>query len=1145
MAKRLVIRKPGATGDWLYSHGGTEHGPLVLAEFKQAAADGRLHRDDLVWRVDNPVRVQAGWLPWLFPPAAGAGAADAPDTTADAERLTCAACHAAFASVEALYIARQPDLPPDPVLGPGNALRFLPARFTPDGAAIDPGGEVAAETACPVCHAALAPAAAAGPARPGVRLARDKDAFERLPPALATLEGVERLVKDITGILNRSSSTRLLGDVVARQYAEVCRRAAARLGVCQRFLADGQRQEATQAASERPRLTDLCARLPFDELDQWRQLCARNRWPAPAAVDPAAVEAVAAACRESAPFEPVLRMLRHAARRRRTPDAICALRTLMLMDEDNLNWGVDAADFEGVRQQELLVAARVAVDAGDLPALGAAVAELTGQWVVPPDPAAVAPLAEALQHLRRRDAVSRGSVLAARFARACSERDFTAASQADAAWRALLAEGSFQPDVETSMRYASGSDWYEAENARRAAEAAFQRDCQALQAAVGQAPDATAVGRLAAAVRASGRSDLPAELLARADAIVAEDARRRAARALRRRLLRIAAVAVPAVAVAAGLALTVFARQRGLWAGRLQRALEAEDVARFDEIRADMRRLGGGMLGAALDRSRPVAALRGRRDEAAGRLQGRSAAFAAAAAELARLRAGGFTSPAERVAALLDQARAGATGDAQRASLGAIESAWRADQTARLESLLAQLPAAQPPADLFAAQPFGEAVRTAARFGELADASRALRGADPAGRGRLAPYLAPAAAVRSNLDARVAAVRAATEAKEFDAFLDALVRYASRFPSDALARGLDPALKARADYRAALQAAADAARRRAEIAASDAWPRARRAIGALQENRTLTDLRWVRRKDTGDLVLLLGREKREEGFRGEWGQIYQPLGTDLAPSFRRERVLDDLPYAQGLSVEPSRPFRHADIVRGILDKVTAIRDAAEGASFLEDQIRRLATLPVWRGSGAPDLNDLPNVAFEVQFLAFFAEQMTHLSPHPEWSGILAALREADHPEVNWICLRNGDIQKVDRIGARALTRIFGAGGLIARLDARRAALDVADRTPLVWAGHADLLAPGIVRWRTAKPPAEYAVLRADATGRRNMLVIAGGGDAPPRIALVAGEPVLAWADGAATAPKVASVARAFGAADDAAVLPLLPPWFPR
>lgn len=107
-----------------------------------------------------------------LPPAITSADATSPQTTVDsthvpapaAERqhatapgpllakVTCPHCWHRFAPEEILWVARHAELAGDPVLGPHVALRFLPARFTVQGAAIDPRGMTCQELACPECH---------------------------------------------------------------------------------------------------------------------------------------------------------------------------------------------------------------------------------------------------------------------------------------------------------------------------------------------------------------------------------------------------------------------------------------------------------------------------------------------------------------------------------------------------------------------------------------------------------------------------------------------------------------------------------------------------------------------------------------------------------------------------------------------------------------------------------------------------------------------------------------------------------------------------------------------------------------------------------------------------------------------------------
>ena len=42
----IVIKKDGATGEWLFSHGADSHGPMSLPELKNAVTAGLLQPDD-------------------------------------------------------------------------------------------------------------------------------------------------------------------------------------------------------------------------------------------------------------------------------------------------------------------------------------------------------------------------------------------------------------------------------------------------------------------------------------------------------------------------------------------------------------------------------------------------------------------------------------------------------------------------------------------------------------------------------------------------------------------------------------------------------------------------------------------------------------------------------------------------------------------------------------------------------------------------------------------------------------------------------------------------------------------------------------------------------------------------------------------
>jgi len=67
-------------------------------------------------------------------------------------RVTCPHCWHTFPPADVLWIAEHPDLLGSPRLGSDHTQRFLPTRFTLDGAALDARGFACYRLACPKCH---------------------------------------------------------------------------------------------------------------------------------------------------------------------------------------------------------------------------------------------------------------------------------------------------------------------------------------------------------------------------------------------------------------------------------------------------------------------------------------------------------------------------------------------------------------------------------------------------------------------------------------------------------------------------------------------------------------------------------------------------------------------------------------------------------------------------------------------------------------------------------------------------------------------------------------------------------------------------------------------------------------------------------
>lgn len=66
--------------------------------------------------------------------------------------VCCPNCWHEFPPDQFHFISTSNELAFDHVLGAGRPRVFLPSNFTPQGDAIDPGGGICSETACPMCH---------------------------------------------------------------------------------------------------------------------------------------------------------------------------------------------------------------------------------------------------------------------------------------------------------------------------------------------------------------------------------------------------------------------------------------------------------------------------------------------------------------------------------------------------------------------------------------------------------------------------------------------------------------------------------------------------------------------------------------------------------------------------------------------------------------------------------------------------------------------------------------------------------------------------------------------------------------------------------------------------------------------------------
>jgi hypothetical protein len=142
--------------EWFFASNGTEHGPLTLAQVYEAVDRGELRPTDDFWQDGMSYRCKAFEVEGLFT----SRTEETEPGIQEVARLSsgmpiCPYCWNRFQPEEILFVASHPDLLGDPVLGADELQRFLPTRFTPEGLAIDAGGIVSPDMACPTCHMRL------------------------------------------------------------------------------------------------------------------------------------------------------------------------------------------------------------------------------------------------------------------------------------------------------------------------------------------------------------------------------------------------------------------------------------------------------------------------------------------------------------------------------------------------------------------------------------------------------------------------------------------------------------------------------------------------------------------------------------------------------------------------------------------------------------------------------------------------------------------------------------------------------------------------------------------------------------------------------------------------------------------------------
>lgn len=151
----VVSGDESASAQWYFAAGGVERGPLTLEQVFAAVKDGELRPTDDFWQEGMTYRCKAFEVEGLFDETPHTDSGAAQEVAHLGNALICPYCWNRFHPEDILFVANHPDLLGDPVLGNDELQRFLPTRFTPEGLAIDAGGIVSPDMACPVCHMRL------------------------------------------------------------------------------------------------------------------------------------------------------------------------------------------------------------------------------------------------------------------------------------------------------------------------------------------------------------------------------------------------------------------------------------------------------------------------------------------------------------------------------------------------------------------------------------------------------------------------------------------------------------------------------------------------------------------------------------------------------------------------------------------------------------------------------------------------------------------------------------------------------------------------------------------------------------------------------------------------------------------------------
>ncbi len=189
------------------------------------------------------------------------------------------------------------------------------------------------------------------------------------------------LVSEIRQLLTtKKVLPELLVDVAA-EYAEACATVNERLSAVGKLLADGYRDEAIDAAEQRPKLLSHLQLVDFPERAQWNSLLAKANVGTPTELLSNEAEQLEQAYEEQRQLAPLMRQHRMLALSGAPLSArLRVLRRLAKQDPASPIWRDDIETFEHARQAEIQADIAKAKKKRDVEQLKSLVEEADGEW---------------------------------------------------------------------------------------------------------------------------------------------------------------------------------------------------------------------------------------------------------------------------------------------------------------------------------------------------------------------------------------------------------------------------------------------------------------------------------------------------------------------------------------------------------------------------------------------------------------------------------------------------------------------------------------------------------------------------------------------------------------------------------------------